>query len=752
LRATAVRSELTSLVGQELVRRRVPGAPIEIPPFKIEIEPSEADELSIAVIPAPANEQWNMAPLLSRLRRDRASAALGQGSAVRVRHPLDRHPKWGRLFTAAHSWADALPAERKDETFLGAAEVLDRWHARPTVHRDGRPSRGQEDYLELRTRMTELIAYQLGLDGYVVTAETLAQELQLDFGPRRVSDGPALTAEIGFVVGETTLPESETRRLQEFARNLAEHISSQGARSDPSGLPHAVVHIEGGRSELGSPGPDEARERRVRMARDLVRRTVNARLLELGASASLLSSFVSYDVSAPWRGSPGQSSPATTTGQQPHQVRIWTSVPRPPWEVLGALAGPVEDGAPMRVAPHPADEETAARRGVQLVEATQRMVPGARDLEVARWLLAEDPVQAAGSSQWVRTGLGEDLMRSSSASQEALRKTLRQQVDRIDDDLHLFITMWERSPQVWRTLRPVQAAALVVIGRRGREVHDHAHEAARRRFEGTEWGRLYSGLDINELLRTVHEHLRKGMKLVTNVSDDRLDSLLADPEGRFRNYWETGTTEGADDSEARRIAESAMGYTASLQGTLDGHARPTAQDARDLPKYAALLPRRRPGGLSGYGNIALHWKQEVRARSSFVPDDSLDYGSVSGVREITGPDNLYPLLAYGADGLARLAFAEATGFAYDSELAQMLADERTEAVAGFFEAQIHGDLSWSDVEQVVILYDEEFVEYAEEDRARIENFGRAYNPGLRVALSPDAWAEEGEPLLQDPAG
>jgi hypothetical protein len=212
--------------------------------------------------------------------------------------------------------------------------------------------------------------------------------------------------------------------------------------------------------------------------------------------------------------------------------------------------------------------------------------------------------------------------------------------------------------------------------------------------------------------------------------------LFSDPEGRFRNYWETGTmlsftdAEAAETSKLRAGTERNLGYAATVGADTEASA-PAGQRARDLPKYAALLSPLRPEGLVFYGDLVFVWNADVRARSTFTPYDS--GSSPDESRHVTGADHLYPLLAYGDDHVVRVAYAEATGFAYDEELQAMhAAGERPWA---YFEAQIHGDLLWSDLDQITISYPAGWQVGAAACRDRIREYAHQRGLDLRVELA-----------------
>ncbi|MCO6006292.1 toxin glutamine deamidase domain-containing protein [Actinoallomurus purpureus] len=411
---------------------------------------------------------------------------------------------------------------------------------------------------------------------------------------------------------------------------------------------------------------------------------------------------------------------------------------------LDNVIPPPAEGKPMPVASHPADDDDEdERQGLLAREATQQMVPGARDLQIARWLLADDQVKATvGARKDI-----EDLRKKISLypRDSPVAERLQRHAERLEEDFKIFFSIWKRfrqevsvrdeAPSQRRRLREAQAAALVVVERRGRDVSNRDRAAANSRLERAEWAQRYSHLNIDRLLRAAHEHLRSKMLLTTNMPVRKIDDLLADSTGKFRNYWETGTTNGDDKPTKRRKIEEIFGYAATL-GRSRGLPGPERDELGDLPKYAALMSRLRPHGLQDYGSAVFVWKQEVRARATFTPEDSFEWevSDVRGARSVTGPDHLYPLLAYGQPKAVRLALAEATGFAYDPEL-------RGELNAGvdmrdYFEAQIHGDLQWQDLEKVVIVYYGGGRDEAERYSQRLEKYARDKKLDFGVELSP----------------
>jgi hypothetical protein len=309
----------------------------------------------------------------------------------------------------------------------------------------------------------------------------------------------------------------------------------------------------------------------------------------------------------------------------------------------------------------------------------------------------------------------------------------KEQTERVEEDLEVFNAMRSRAaPHAWARLREPQAAALVVVERRGRQVAERDYHKAVSRLRRDPWARIYAGLDLENLAQTAHEYLRLNGQLTTNMSPRRLDVLLTDPEGIVRNGWEDGRVESEGKVSVRAAAERDLGYTAIVGEGAEAATR-AVQQARDLPNYVALLSPQRPEGLLQYGEIVFVWNAGLRARSTFSPNDSIDWPNVvEGARSATGPDHLYPLLAYGDDDAVRLVFAEATEFAYDDELHTKLATgARTDA---YFEGQIHGDLLWSDLDEVRLCHAPGREDAAARDRDRIQAYARQRGLDLPVEL------------------
>jgi len=156
---------------------------------------------------------------------------------------------------------------------------------------------------------------------------------------------------------------------------------------------------------------------------------------------------------------------------------------------------------------------------------------------------------------------------------------------------------------------------------------------------------------------------------------------------------------------------SRAGLAPGVLGSRHPNFSPADDDVIDLPKYAAFVSRRRPEGTLANGYMAVHLKSGIRGRATFTPGDSFSSG-LKGVRGVTSLDQLWPLFVHGDEELTRLAFAEATGFAYDLEISAMTESGRLRTRYNYddkyYEAQIHGDISWSDVERVIIYCETDY--------------------------------------------
>jgi hypothetical protein len=249
-----------------------------------------------------------------------------------------------------------------------------------------------------------------------------------------------------------------------------------------------------------------------------------------------------------------------------------------------------------------------------------------------------------------------------------------------------------------------------------------------------QWGTGYTDLDLDDICK----HLVGG-KIATNYFLDAAPGAnleLGVDEGppktplkdllmgsaTFKNLWEIGKSQASADKGKRGGIEEQMGYSTALNrksGLAHSYAysagrgpdedRPDVtpidpsvfepEDASEMPKYAAVISEaQRDGVAARYGNSFFIWKDSLRERVTHTPGDSWNQLE-EGVRFLTSPKHPEVIFAHANEILVRLAAAEATG-RDPSFLAKAKQDGiSTEA---YIETQVHGDLTWADVEQIVI--------------------------------------------------
>jgi hypothetical protein len=417
----------------------------------------------------------------------------------------------------------------------------------------------------------------------------------------------------------------------------------------------------------------------------------------------------------------------------------------------------------------PAD--VAGQRPAAALAMSQQMVPGGRDLELARQLLSGDHATVSeglrAERQRVEAELSNTMRGLPQGEGEPYLAMLRSRLQRVSQDLEIFGSLSARgiwgdpnqTPPRPSALREAHVTAIVLAERRGRQVAASERRALIDRLRGGRWAWAseypLGDDEIGPLLDRVHEHVRHRMDVTINMRLDKeiapgrtvLDSMLEDQGRLFRSAWEAG--EQNRGYEARRGAtEERMGYAAALnrdrraggvfQSLDPDPARdrfaPTSASRTDLPKYAALMSPHRTRALAAYGPSIFHWNPAVRERATFTPQDSFA-GGRAGVRGITGADHLFPLLLHGQEDVVRLAFAEATGFAHDAGMRDLRDRGNLSTMAGgYFEAQIHGDLSWSDLERIVLMYETFEKEKFEDIKTRLEEFAAAQGYGFQVEM------------------
>ncbi|MFI5635673.1 toxin glutamine deamidase domain-containing protein [Streptomyces sp. NPDC051664] len=417
-------------------------------------------------------------------------------------------------------------------------------------------------------------------------------------------------------------------------------------------------------------------------------------------------------------------------------------------------------------------DETLMQAWVSMTHS-QRMVAGGRDLEIARMLLAREGVreerEAVEDPEAELTAELKKLAEAVRAAEtayppsDAAARVLRQLSRNRTEELAMLRTMRSRDLS---GLTGEQMAALVVVERLGRQTAPfaRAHLIHRLRNEVWPWAKRYptDDEDVFLLLDKVHEFMRNQMHVTINMPIDRdvdgqslLDRLITSHPLLVRTKWEV---ENASDPEKvsyfrkRGATEELLGYTAALGRTADDGFQSVrspfrSENGKILPKYGALTSRRMPDSVIDFGNAAFHLKQAIRDRVTHTAQDSIDgfdysvnnFG-LAGAPGVTGPDHLLPLLAWGAEPSVRLAFAEATDFEYDPALrfqigrdARLVGDRIISSFGDpYFETQIHGDVSWSDVEHIVLRHDDRNYMTTMRDRDKLLKF--SVDHGLTYSL------------------
>ncbi|MFF4836419.1 hypothetical protein [Streptomyces sp. NPDC001315] len=394
------------------------------------------------------------------------------------------------------------------------------------------------------------------------------------------------------------------------------------------------------------------------------------------------------------------------------------------------------------------------------------LVPSGPDLMVARWV--SDPASAHGRPADPATGQKayegdiavqqELLAKALTAAEDTpqLKKVLQRQLMSFEEDVRLLRILEDR--KALRNLEPAQLVAVVLAERRALRTLSADRDRLTANLLGGKrdwrWARAYpfDEQNVDRFIQRVQRHLLEDLSLTVNVDlgarvgdGTLLDSMTRD-ERLLRNVWEVvpGYTRYF---ERRGAAEETMGYPASVKRTThasgiyrpepgpdawDESFAPTPADRADLPNYAALTSTYRPRGLEGYGKAVFHLRHDLMQRATFTPLDSFFPGR-QGARSITGSGNMLPLLNHGSQPLVRLAFAEATDFRYDEEL-RLLRDagDLESQLVGFFEAQLHGGVSWKDVERVVLV--QEGGTPAHQQKLQLERFAHAEGLGFTVEI------------------
>lgn len=283
-------------------------------------------------------------------------------------------------------------------------------------------------------------------------------------------------------------------------------------------------------------------------------------------------------------------------------------------------------------------------------------------------------------------------------------------------------------------LTPNQAWSVVGAGKKGADEKSTNRAKALERLVALNkrWGTRYAEDDLDTILRhlvnlplaTNYTFSRNpGANTGSNVEKTRLLKDLLMESDHFKNLWEIGASQASDNKVARGAVEEQMGYSSALKrqkgsrkdGVAVNIARPKDQDglkpeertfnpedSRELPKYAGLVSDSQKDGVTErYGKSFVVWKDQVRERATHTPGDSWsNEAQGQGVKNFTSGKDPEVLFAHGDEDLLRLAAAEATG--QDQGWLKKYREKGGAGNMAYFETQIHGDLTWEDVEKIVI--------------------------------------------------
>ncbi|WP_320773325.1 hypothetical protein [Streptomyces sp. CRN 30] len=332
----------------------------------------------------------------------------------------------------------------------------------------------------------------------------------------------------------------------------------------------------------------------------------------------------------------------------------------------------------------------------------------------------------------------------------------------------------------WEDLTPSQSWALLAAEQRGEMFHERDRAAFVERIgQFNDRFRTRYPVDDPELMAKIvesaHDHVRR-LPIASNFDlagrpagaseradgtvPTRAETLTSDTG--FRNFWATGSTGGTPSRAGRGWVEELQGYAAALRrvagapGDGPGSGDFDPPNPEELPKYAALVSPSQKGGTYSYGSAVVHWKDAVRTRVTHTPGDSAD-AAERGVLSYTDNAHVYPLLAYGEERRVRLALAEATRFRHDPEMRRDVSELGYAAEGRYFESQIHGDLTWTDADRIVLNWGDLFGSVhrsttraqAESMAAYLRDFVAREGLGLTIEMGREIGTPGGADRLSD---
>ena len=365
----------------------------------------------------------------------------------------------------------------------------------------------------------------------------------------------------------------------------------------------------------------------------------------------------------------------------------------------------------------------------------------------------------------------------------------------------------ELHPDRYRMLTPNQVWILVAAERKGQAQHESDMQKSERKLAqiNEQFGTKYPAKQLSRILEGIRNRrlasnfflsLPPGGNRVTGATGPTLlEMFIADKDDRFKNVWETGTSQASADFSQRGGVEERFGYAAALKrtegtplgyiggrfSTVNDPARATPQlpegspasefaelaergddylrrlqeetpnylQPREMPKYAAAVGDSQAYGVSArYGSSVIYWKRDLGWRTTRTPGDSWSNDPLQSAMSFVSAAYPESVFAYTDPDIARLAAAEATDFKFDAELKSKVAKDGADLKA-YVEAQIHGDLTWHDVDEVVLNYgtfpgkESPVVvtrEQAQQEMGSLEQFAKEKGYGFTVRLGRERTA------------
>ena len=182
--------------------------------------------------------------------------------------------------------------------------------------------------------------------------------------------------------------------------------------------------------------------------------------------------------------------------------------------------------------------------------------------------------------------------------------------------------------------------------------------------------------------------------LAMRVTHDVLFKILSD--GKFKNFFETGTTGGAKDEDGRKKSSK------YLFGTNDGIK---AEGFEKFGYLEAKIPQEHYYPMQQYGNVIIKFKND-RVNATFTCGDSLGFYQHKENGGIACLINKPSLCAMNKFQMKKLADAIKSGAEIPKtaiELSHFLSEVEGKQMP-YFEIQFHGDLRIEDIESVTFTY------------------------------------------------